>query len=244
VACVAFCPSGKLLASCAENIRLWDVSSGTCLQVIEGHSRYVTGLGFSSDGAQLVSCSGDHSVKVWDLKNDLASKTGAPENLAIENMISKWTTENVINWLAEIGLGDLGHIFENKGMTGVQLFHLTDAQLARELGIEEESTRKQLLTELQWLKSLGMSSKQCISRSNTIAVPQEFFCPITHDIFAEPVICADGNTYELAAIKAWFLMGRTTSPLTNNELGSMTLTPNFELQNRISEFLAQRLNST
>jgi len=194
-----------------------------------------------------VSCSGDHTVKVWDLKNDLVSKTGVSENVAIENMISKWTLENVVNWLAEIGLGDLGHVFESKGISGKQLMHLSDASLATDLGIEEENVRKQLLTELQWLKSLGMSSKQCLTPSNspkTITVPQEFFCPITHDIFAEPVICADGNTYELAAIKAWFLTGKTTSPVTNMELDSMTLTPNFELQNRISEFLAQRLNSS
>lgn len=53
----------------------------------------------------------------------------------------------------------------------------------------------------------------------------------------------DGHTYERAAITEWFLTGKTTSPLTNMELESMTLTPNFDLQNRISEFLAQRLST-
>ena len=74
-------------------------------------------------------------MKVWDLKNDLACKTGVSENLAIENMISKWTSENVVNWLAEIGLGDLGHIFESKEVSGTQLIHLNDTVLANDLGI-------------------------------------------------------------------------------------------------------------
>jgi hypothetical protein len=48
--------------------------------------------------------------------------------------------------------------------------------------------RKQILTEVQWLKSVGMSSsKSRTAGSTTIAAPIEFFCPITHDIMIEPV---------------------------------------------------------
>lgn len=57
------------------------------------------------------------------------------ENLAIENMICEWTSDNVVNWLAEIGLGDLGHIFEANEVTGTKLFHLNETLLASELGI-------------------------------------------------------------------------------------------------------------
>ena len=42
----------------------------------------------------------------------------------------------------------------------------------------------------------------------------------------DPVVCADGNTYERSTIEAWFGTGNTTSPLTGVELESTSLIPN------------------
>ena len=42
----------------------------------------------------------------------------------------------------------------------------------------------------------------------------------------DPVVCADGNTYERSTIEAWFKTGNTTSPLTGVELESTSLIPN------------------
>ncbi|CAL8088448.1 unnamed protein product [Orchesella dallaii] len=246
VMCVTFAPSGKLLASAAgdKTIRLWDISLGTCVQVVEEHDRYVTGVAFAVGGAFLASCSSDHTVKIWQLQGSLAHDTAAVETIAVEHMLSKWTIEDVVNWLAEIGFGDLGHVFESKEVSGEKFANLSETVLSDELGIDDEGVRKQLLTEFQWMKSLGMNSgRPRTGNVVTITAPVEFFCPITHDIMVEPVTTCDGHTYERAAITEWFLTGKTTSPLTNIELESMTLTPNFELQNRISEFLAQRLSS-
>jgi hypothetical protein len=108
---------------------------------------------------------------------------------------------------------------------------------------DDEGLRNKILTEIKWLKSLGVnsSSNSRLSKSLTITAPIEFFCAITHEIMIEPVTTYDGHTYERTAITEWFLTGKTTSPLTNIELQSLNLTPNFELQNSISEFLAQRL---
>jgi len=45
----------------------------------------------------------------------------------------------------------------------------------------------------------------------------EFLCPITYDLLTDPVIAADGNTYERAAIEKW-LSKTQTSPLNGEAL--------------------------
>ena len=46
---------------------LYDVSSGQQLASFEGHTSWVLGLAFAPDDTHAVSCSSDHTVKVWDL---------------------------------------------------------------------------------------------------------------------------------------------------------------------------------
>ena len=55
-------------------------------------------------------------------------------------------------------------------------------------------------------------------------VPEEFLCPITFDLMTDPVIAADGHTYERRAIEAWFSRART-SPVTNEPLEHLHLIP-------------------
>ena len=38
----------------------------SCLQTLEGHSRWVTSVAFSHDDQRLASASGDNTVKIWD----------------------------------------------------------------------------------------------------------------------------------------------------------------------------------
>lgn len=52
----------------------------------------------------------------------------------------------------------------------------------------------------------------------------------------DPVICADGHTYERVAIEQWFQQ-RSTSPLTNQELCSLELVPNYALKHVIEKTL-------
>ena len=51
------------------SIQLWDVATGQELQQLKGHTLTVTGLVFSPD-KQLISCSEDTSICVWQLAND------------------------------------------------------------------------------------------------------------------------------------------------------------------------------
>ncbi|KAI4372344.1 hypothetical protein MLD38_010586 [Melastoma candidum] len=66
--------------------------------------------------------------------------------------------------------------------------------------------------------------------------PQYFTCPIMHEIMEEPLVAADGFTYEAEAIQGW-LDGHDTSPMTNLPLPNLNLVPNLTLRSAIQEWL-------
>jgi hypothetical protein len=72
-----------------------------------------------------------------------------------------------------------------------------------------------------------------------VSVPENFIDCISCTFFKDPVITADGHTYERSWIEAWLARGNTSSPLTNLPLAHTTLTPNIALRNAIEEFLTQ-----
>jgi hypothetical protein len=57
-------------------------------------------------------------------------------------------------------------------------------------------------------------------------------CPITRERMEEPVLAADGITYEKRAIEEWFQRGNAKSPMTNQSIET-TLTPNINLKQAI-----------
>jgi transducin (beta)-like 1 len=67
----------RLLATASfdNTIRIWDVSNGQCLYVLEDHSGPVYSVSFSPDGQYLVSGSMDQTVNVWRLKDGTLAKT-------------------------------------------------------------------------------------------------------------------------------------------------------------------------
>lgn len=71
---------------------------------------------------------------------------------------------------------------------------------------------------------------QSLSRSE--ACLDVFRCPITSEVMADPVIAADGHTYERTAIERW-LSQHLSSPMTNAPLPSRALLPNFTLRSQI-----------
>lgn len=69
VTAIALSPSSNQLAAGYSDgsVRLWDISSRTCLVTLSGHSGAVTALCYSSSGSLLASGSADTSVIVWDV---------------------------------------------------------------------------------------------------------------------------------------------------------------------------------
>jgi hypothetical protein len=66
-------------------------------------------------------------------------------------------------------------------------------------------------------------------------VSESFQCPLTMEVMRDPVITADGQTYERTEIEKWFALGNRTSPLTGEALPSTNLIPNIALRNAIQD---------
>ncbi len=63
-----------------------------------------------------------------------------------------------------------------------------------------------------------------------VSAAETFLCPITQSPMSDPVIAADGHTYERTAIERWFGAGRLTSPVTNEPVTSTRLLQNHTLK--------------
>ena len=68
-------------------------------------------------------------------------------------------------------------------------------------------------------------------------MPRGYTCPISDDIMRDPVMCADGHTYDRPGIEQWFASGHATSPNTGVRLPHLNLVPNHALRNSIEDFL-------
>ncbi len=60
---------GKYLATPSKDrtTRIWRVSDGECLKVLEGHLHGVNQASWSPDGKQLATCSFDRTIRIWDV---------------------------------------------------------------------------------------------------------------------------------------------------------------------------------
>ena len=62
-----------------------------------------------------------------------------------------------------------------------------------------------------------------------------FMCPITFEVMGDPVSCADGHSYDRAAITRW-LQDHNTSPKTGMPLEHTNLVPNHALRSAIQDW--------
>lgn len=74
------------------------------------------------------------------------------------------------------------------------------------------------------------------SNSNDADIPNEFCCIITGDIMTEPVIAADGYTYEKTAIVKWLVERQNKSPITRQVIDPNILIPNRILKTLIENY--------
>ncbi|XAR61650.1 Ubiquitin--protein ligase [Bertholletia excelsa] len=102
------------------------------------------------------------------------------------------------------------------------------------------------VTENSYLNESDEGSQSCISiplsekSASQSKPPKDFVCPITGQIFCDPVTLETGQTYERKAIQEWMKRGNTTCPITRQPLSATTLPKtNYVLKRLISSWKEQ-----
>jgi hypothetical protein len=86
----------------------------------------------------------------------------------------------------------------------------------------------------------SQSSLESRRSDEMISIPKSHRCPISLKLMRDPVVAADGHTYERANIHTWFLEGHTTSPVSGEMMRSIVLYPNHHVRSTILEAERER----
>ncbi|XP_020083756.1 putative E3 ubiquitin-protein ligase LIN isoform X3 [Ananas comosus] len=103
---------------------------------------------------------------------------------------------------------------------------LAQAVFKPQLSTVSELTKTRTFAEIADTEVLAVSlsaesftnDKDADEGSFFSATPQDFVCPLTGQVFEDPVTLETGQTFEQAAIKEWFNRGNTTCPVSGQEL--------------------------
>ncbi|KAG4998849.1 U-box domain-containing protein 25 [Glycine soja] len=69
------------------------------------------------------------------------------------------------------------------------------------------------------------------------AIPHLFRCPISLDLFEDPVTLCTGQTYDRSNIEKWLAQGNLTCPVTMQKLHDPSIVPNHTLRHLIDQWL-------
>ena len=129
--------------------------------------------------------------------------------------------------------------------------YLRFARLSKYLQSELEScgdtslsgSNRNIADTLQQIMSLEIeeiseyiSAAEMTSVGGIDSCPRGMTCPIGLVLMTDPVIAADGHSYERGAISKWFDQGHDTSPVTGAQLASLALVSNHALKAAIQDY--------
>lgn len=212
---------------------LWSVETGKMINKLEGHSRFVTSCAFSRDNRLLATGSNDKSVIVWMIDQRCSRTNGTPSLMTVADETSitvssrcaiiDWTVDDAVTWLRGIGMDVYEDVFRGHQIDGQELLHMTHDNLLTGLKVDALGHRNKILRSIQ---SLRHPQHLTSYPDESYTMLPELQCPITHEVMREPVVAADGYSYEKSAILTWLENGNTTSPMTNQPLPDLKVIPN------------------
>lgn len=241
LSCV-FSSDGALVVSGSvdKSVAIYDANLGTLLHSLKQHDRYVTAVAMSpTEPCLLATGSMDRTVRVWRIgdadqitavgSNQAACEVRKLPSQSRVSLLSDWSEAEVQTWLCEEGLDELIDVFKGNNIDGAELSRM-NKETAVEMGIESVGLRGRLLRKIKSLKA---------SQSGSDA-PDEFLCPISREVMKDPVIAADGYSYERESIEGWIKGKTKTSPMTNLPLLTTLLTPNRSLKMAIARWTSSQ----
>ncbi|XP_056145600.1 WD repeat, SAM and U-box domain-containing protein 1-like [Lampris incognitus] len=241
----AFSSDGEMVVSGSvdKTVTLYDANQGTLLHTLNHHDRYVTAVALSPTMPWIATGSMDKTVNVWRVGggyDGVVPETTQPVCQERKSpgysrlLVADWSEEDVGAWLREEGLEELVSIFKANNIDGAVLTQLNKEMLVSELGLVSVGMRCRLLRKIDALKAEQDGSE----------APDEFLCPITRELMKDPVIAADGYSYEREAIESWIRAKNRTSPMTNLPLQTTMVTPNRSLKMAILRWTAEPVDSS
>jgi hypothetical protein len=147
------------------------------------------------------------------------------------------------------------HVFEQCALHGISedtAWHAVSVANALEESPHDVASR--LLREKRaraQLKAQPPSTAAAASSTGCIFY-ETLKCPINHEVFDDPVIAADGHTYERVAIEQWFATrvlnrelaslngNHVRSPMTGQPFANKTLLPNHIVKSAVAAYKEQR----
>lgn len=157
--------------------------------------------------------------------------------LPTKSTVSNWTLDDVVLWLCDLGLKEYEDVFRTHEIDGQELLHLTHDTLLTALKIHALGHRNKILRGVQGLRNPLWQHLSSMSEEN-LSMPSELMCPITQEFMREPVVAADGYSYEKDAIRKWLKNGNKNSPMTNEPLKNLELVENKALTLLIKKYLS------
>ncbi len=105
-------------------------------------------------------------------------------------------------------------------------------------GIKRKSPSQNVDDQLKQSKKPKESLPEEIEKEEEDFDIQDFVCPISYEVMKDPVVAADGHSYERAALEKWFEMTAfpAKSPLTNQPLAHQRLQSNTALKSAIEKY--------
>ncbi|KAF2292097.1 hypothetical protein GH714_010114 [Hevea brasiliensis] len=70
-----------------------------------------------------------------------------------------------------------------------------------------------------------------------MSIPHLFICPISLDLFKDPVTLCTGQTYDRSSIEKWLSAGNLTCPVIMQKLHDLSMVPNHTLRHLIDDWL-------
>ena len=117
--------------------------------------------------------------------------------------------------------------------TNKHQFNVCKLNAIRKVNIQRFLSRNECYIDVSHRNNISITP---ISIQNEIShVNPNFLCPISMEIMKEPVLAADGHTYDKPSIQKWFET-KNTSPITNLNIDTI-ITPNITLRTIIQEAL-------
>ena len=100
----------------------------------------------------------------------------------------------------------------------------------------KEITEKMLMLELNNEKLEAYKNSKKLSAKLKGKIPKEIICPLTGELFFDPVMTADGSVFERKAIEIWF-QTKKVNPVTGNTMENINLVPNMVIRQIANNFL-------